>query len=74
MTGLVARYDALVAARELKPDPEQAVAAQRLAALATELEASPKRGSTLWRALGRKPVAPRGVYLWGGVGRGKSML
>jgi cell division protein ZapE len=28
----------------------------------------------LWRALGRKPEAPRGVYLWGGVGRGKSML
>ncbi|MES2045414.1 MAG: cell division protein ZapE [Pseudomonadota bacterium] len=74
MTALVARYDALVAAGELRPDPEQAAAARRLAALATELEATPRRGSTLWRALGRKPEAPRGVYLWGGVGRGKSML
>ena len=74
MTGLVARYDALVVAGELRPDPEQAAAARRLAALATELEATPKRGSTLWRTLGRKPEAPRGVYLWGGVGRGKSML
>ncbi|MEG3147013.1 cell division protein ZapE [Sphingomonas sp. RT2P30] len=74
MTGLIARYDALVAAGELRPDPEQAAAAHRLAALATALEATPKRGSTLWRALGRKPEAPRGVYLWGGVGRGKSML
>jgi len=74
MTTLVARYDALVVAGELRPDPEQAPAARRLAALPTELEATPKRGSTLWRALGRKPEAPRGVYLWGGVGRGKSML
>ena len=74
MSGLIARYDALVVAGELRPDPEQAAAAQRLAALAAELEATPKRGSTLWRALGRKPEAPRGVYLWGGVGRGKSML
>ena len=71
---LLPRYAALVASGELKPDPEQAAAAARLATLAAELEATPKRGSTLWRALGRKPVAPRGVYLWGGVGRGKSML
>jgi len=28
----------------------------------------------LWRALGRLPDPPRGAYLWGGVGRGKSML
>src|ERR1700712_3501775 len=74
MTGLVAHYDALVAAGELRADPEQAAAAHRLAELATALEATPKRGSILWRALGRQPEAPRGVYLWGGVGRGKSML
>src|SRR3569623_1649420 len=74
MSNLLTRYDALVAAGELKPDPEQAAAARRLAALAEELQATPKRGSTLWRALGRKPEAPRGVYLWGAVGRGKAML
>jgi cell division protein ZapE len=34
----------------------------------------PQRGSLLWRLTGRKPEAPRGIYLWGGVGRGKSML
>src|SRR3569623_288466 len=74
MTTLLTRYDALVAAGELKPDPEQAAAARRLTALADELQATPKRGSTLWRARGRKPEAPRCCYLWGGVGRGKSML
>ena len=74
MTGLLARYDALVAAQELRPDPDQRAAAARLDRLATELAAAPRRGSVLWRMLGRAPVPPRGVYLWGGVGRGKSML
>ena len=74
MTFVLDRYNRLVAAGELRPDPAQAAAALRLAALATDLEATPKRGSVLWRALGRVPDPPRGVYLWGGVGRGKSML
>jgi len=74
MTFVLDRYNALVAAGELKRDPDQAAAALSLAALATELEATPKRGSVLWRALGRLPDPPRGIYLWGGVGRGKSML
>ena len=74
MSGVRQRYDALIDAGELQPDPDQAAAADRLAALQTQLEAQPKRGSTLWRMLGKKPEAPRGLYLWGGVGRGKSML
>ncbi len=74
MTRLLIRYAALIASGELKPDPAQAAAAERLSALATELEVTPKRGSILWRALGRTPEPPRGVYMWGGVGRGKSML
>ncbi|GAA4770763.1 cell division protein ZapE [Stakelama sediminis] len=74
MTTVRARYDALVAAGELRPDTEQAAAADRLDLLQQELQASPRRGSVLWRALGRRPEAPRGVYLWGDVGRGKSML
>jgi len=32
------------------------------------------RGSTLWRLTQKKPIPARGIYLWGGVGRGKSML
>ncbi|TPG13274.1 AFG1 family ATPase [Sphingomonas koreensis] len=74
MASVLARYQTLVAAGELRADPEQRAAARRLEALALELEATPTRGSVLWRALGRPPEPPKGVYLWGGVGRGKSML
>ncbi|HET6524246.1 cell division protein ZapE [Sphingopyxis sp.] len=74
MTTVLAAYDALVAAGELRPDPEQRAAATRLNQLQAELEAVPRRGSLLWRLAGRKPDALRGVYLWGAVGRGKSML
>ncbi len=74
MTSVLARYEALVAGDELRPDPEQRLAAMRLNTLQTELEAVPARGSILWRLTQKKPVPARGVYLWGGVGRGKSML
>ncbi len=74
MSALLARYDALVAAGELRRDADQAAAAQRLGQLADALEAEPPRGSVLWRMLGRKPEPVRGLYMWGGVGRGKSML
>lgn len=74
MTTVLAAYDALVAAGELRPDPEQRAAAGRLNQLQAELEAVPPHGSLLWRLTGRKPAALRGVYLWGAVGRGKSML
>ena len=74
MRGMLAAYQALVAAGELQPDPQQRAAAERLNRLQAELEAIPSRGSVLWRLARRKPEPPRGVYLWGGVGRGKSML
>lgn len=74
MTRLLARYEDLVAAGELKPDPAQRAAAARLDRLEAALEEAPRRGSVLWRMLRKAPEPPRGVYLWGGVGRGKSML
>jgi cell division protein ZapE len=73
VSDLRARYDGLVAAGELRPDPDQLVAVDRLAALASAFERPAKRG-LIDRLRGKKPPAPRGVYLWGGVGRGKSML
>ena len=77
MSGLLERYHALVAAGELRPDAEQAAAAARLADLQSALEAPSAAGTGGWmgRLLGRKPAPrPRGIYMWGGVGRGKSML
>jgi len=75
VSNLWARYDALLAAGELRPDPEQAAAAHRLAALQAQLEAPASSSGLLGKLFGRKPAAkPRGVYMWGGVGRGKSML
>ncbi|HEY0269700.1 MAG TPA: cell division protein ZapE [Sphingomonas sp.] len=74
MTRVLARYDALVSGGELRPDPAQRAVAARLDRCATELEARPRRGTLLWRVLNKRPEPVRGVYLWGGVGRGKSML
>ena len=68
-------YDALVAGGELRPDPAQAAVADRLDRLATELERpQPKKGLFGKLFGGEAPPAPKGLYLWGGVGRGKSML
>ncbi|MDP3459823.1 MAG: cell division protein ZapE [Hyphomonas sp.] len=69
MGAVRARYDERVASGTLTGDAAQAEAASRLDALARALSHPPKRG------LFSKPPEPvRGVYLWGGVGRGKSML
>jgi cell division protein ZapE len=68
---LLGRYRALVEAGELRPDPEQERAAHKLDALQRALE---RPAPTGLRRLWHKPPPPRGIYLWGGVGRGKSML
>ncbi|MBX3561244.1 MAG: AFG1 family ATPase [Sphingomonas sp.] len=74
MTPLAERYRALVAAGELRPDADQQRAAAALDRLAVQLAEVPKKGSILWRIAGRKVPPPGGLYMWGGVGRGKSML
>jgi cell division protein ZapE len=68
-TAVRAAYDAQVGAGELKPD-----AAQERAVAALDRLAAPRSGGLLGRLLGRRDDRPAGVYLWGGVGRGKSML
>ncbi len=70
---VLTRYDSLVTAGELRPDPEQRAAAGRLSVLARELDSPPRRG-LFARLTGKDAATPHGVYLWGGVGRGKSML
>jgi cell division protein ZapE len=64
-----AAYDQLIAAHELKPDPAQANAVAALDRLAGSFGAG-----LFTRLFGSKSDGPSGVYLWGGVGRGKSML
>jgi cell division protein ZapE len=72
MTGPVRpAYDQLVAAHELKPDPAQERAVAALDRLAGTFQ---NGAGLLSRLLGRDRDGPAGVYLWGGVGRGKSML
>lgn len=72
MSGVAERYQALLAAGELQDDPDQRHAVAVLDRLAGQLRPAPK---SLWaRLFGKAAPAPRGVYLWGGVGRGKSML
>ena len=73
MSGVLARYERLIAAGELQPDPDQRRAAERLEVLQRELEAEAP-GGLLGQLFGRRKPRPQGVYLWGGVGRGKSML
>jgi cell division protein ZapE len=71
MIGPVGRaFEELVRAGELKPDPAQQRAVTALDRLAFEIGRS--RG-LLSRFL-KGDAALDGVYLWGGVGRGKSML
>ncbi len=64
----LAAYRARIAAGDLAPDPHQAAAAERLDALAGDLA---RWTPEAW--LGKR-AAPKGLYLWGPVGRGKSML
>ncbi|MEX6632940.1 cell division protein ZapE [Hyphococcus lacteus] len=71
MKGPRPRYDALVQSGALDSDPAQEEAADRLQLLHDQLKSynGPQRGFFSFRK-----TPPRGVYLWGGVGRGKTLL
>ena len=76
MTNTLERYETLIADGELRADPDQRAGALRLQQMQDALQALPPRGSLLWRLMAReaKPESIRGLYMFGGVGRGKSML
>ena len=73
----LARYQALVAEGRIEADPAQAALAQRLDRLARALDGyrPGRRPSALCRLIGVKPpTPPRGLYIYGPVGRGKTLL
>lgn len=68
-------YETKVAAGQLRPDPAQHAVLPVLEGLRVWLEANAMRKIGLFAGLFAKPVTPPpGLYLWGGVGRGKSMV
>ena len=71
-----ARLDARVAAGDMQSDAAQQAAADALDELGTALKEwrRARRWSLLRRLGGVGPAAPRGLYIWGKVGRGKTML
>jgi cell division protein ZapE len=71
---LLDTFRALVASDALEPDPAQATAAADLDALARTLATWRPAGSRIGRLFGRTQPAPRGRYIFGAVGRGKTML
>src|SRR5690606_27152036 len=68
------RYEDAIATGQLRPDEAQRQVALRFGKAVADLEAQDTRPSLLARLARRKPDPVRGIYLWGGVGRGKSML
>jgi len=77
--GPLSAYRAMRAAGDLKPDPMQEAAAERLEALchalAGHVPATGLRGLAARFGIGEAEAAtPRGLYIHGPVGRGKSML
>src|SRR5258706_8695526 len=74
MPDVVALYQQNLARRGFVQDPAQWRAVERLQQLYEEWTAYKAKRSNALRRLVVHPPLPRGVYLWGGVGRGKSFL
>ncbi len=77
--GPLGAYRAEISSGELTPDPVQALAVEKLQSLHHALTSyEPAKGNSGWKerfGLGRRREdPPQGLYLVGGVGRGKSML
>ncbi len=73
MVGILAEYDSRCDAGALKPDAAQRAVAARLDALAVELTAQAPAIGLLAR-FKKSPPTPKGLYIHGEVGRGKTML
>lgn len=67
-------YEHALAERGYQPDPAQLLAVDRLQQAYEEWRAYKAQRSSKIKRLLSRPTVPRGVYMWGGVGRGKSFL
>jgi cell division protein ZapE len=67
-------FDAHLVARGYRADASQLEALDRLHRLEDDWRAYKAQRSNALKKLIARPPVPRGVYLWGGVGRGKSFL
>lgn len=74
--GPAGRYRQAVDAGEIEHDPAQAEAVALLQDLFEALQAPRPQTGFVSRLLGKSPERPRlkGLYMWGGVGRGKTWL
>jgi cell division protein ZapE len=71
---VVSLYEQSLAKRGFRSDPSQWLAVRRLQRLHEEWARYKARRSNALKRLLVKPQPPKGVYLWGAVGRGKSFL
>jgi cell division protein ZapE len=71
---VVAAYHALLQSRGYQADAAQEAAVARLQAMANEWQARKERRSNALKKLLLKNDMPKSIWLWGGVGRGKSFL
>ena len=67
-------YDAELKLRGYQADPAQLRAIEALERCATQWAAYKEKRSNFVKKLINRPDIPRGVYMYGGVGRGKSFL
>lgn len=72
--GMMDAFEAELKARGYEADESQHAAARRLQQLYTDLLGFKAARRTQLRKLLSRVRPPRGVYFWGGVGRGKSFL